>query len=299
MSRRLPPLNALRAFEAAGRHESFTRAAAELHVTQGAISRQVQQLESYLGVTLFERHHRALSLTPAGRELLPSLTGAFDSIELGVTRMLRSRRRRGLVVRVAPTFAMRWLMPRLNDFAADHPGIEVQMITTIDDAVETDFSRVDLAIVFGDGRWPGLHHDFLAEEYLLPVCRPDIAATLKSPEDLRHHVLLHTSPSHEDWRIWLEGAGVTGVDPATGPVFDTLFLAMEAAANGVGIAITDTAMLGKEVASGRLAVPFDRPVRSPYGYWLVAPAVQLERERVVLFRNWLLDQVARAVPPPG
>ncbi len=291
MKRRPLPLNALRAFEVAGRLESFTKASHELNVTQGAVSRQVQHLEDVLGRLLFERHHRRLKLTRPGRNLLASLAAAFDSIELAVSRIENRPDDTQLKVLSPLTFAMRWIVPRLGRFQMEHPDLQVQLGTYSDDAAPVDFNETDIAIRFADTPGDQLVHEFLTGERLLPVCHPNLAKQLKRPEDFGNVTLLHCSAQREDWRIWLKGTGIESVDPDRGPVFATLDMAMEAAASGFGAVISDPAMIGEYVVTNRLMVPFDLPVDSPYAYSLCYPEGRLERRKVKAFRDWLMSEI--------
>ncbi|HAY48367.1 MULTISPECIES: LysR substrate-binding domain-containing protein [Thalassospira] len=291
MKRRPLPLNALRAFEVAGRLESFTKASHELNVTQGAVSRQVQHLEEVLGRKLFERQHRSLKLTRAGRNLLVGLTPAFDAIEHAVARVEDRADDTQLSVLAPLTFSMRWIVPRLGRFQMEHPDLQVQLGTYNDDKAPVDFNEVDIAVRFADTQDEQLVHEFLTGERLLPVCHPDLAKKLKTPEDLAGVTLLHCSAQREDWRIWLSGTGIKGVDADRGPVFATLDMAMEAAASGFGVVISDPAMIGEYVVTNRLTVPFDLPVDSPYAYSLCYPEGRLERRKVRAFRNWLMGEI--------
>ncbi|MBX2832089.1 MAG: transcriptional regulator GcvA [Rhodospirillales bacterium] len=291
MKRRPLPLNALRAFEVAGRLESFTKASHELNVTQGAVSRQVQHLEEVLGRQLFERQHRSLKLTRAGRNLLVSLTPAFDAIENAVAKVEDRADDTQLSVQAPLTFAMRWIVPRLGRFQMEYPDLQVQLGTYNDDSAAVDFNEVDIAIRFADTQDEQLVHEFLTGERLLPVCHPDLAKKLKTPNDLAGVTLLHSSAQREDWRIWLSGTGIKGVDAGRGPVFATLDMAMEAAASGFGVVISDPAMIGEYVVTNRLTVPFDLPIDSPYAYSLCYPQGRLERRKVRAFRNWLMAEI--------
>ena len=291
MKRRPLPLNALRAFEVAGRLESFTKASHELNVTQGAVSRQVQHLEDVLGRKLFDRHHRSLKLTRAGRNLLLGLTPAFDAIEQAVAKVEDRADDTQLRVLAPLTFSMRWIVPRLGRFQMEHPDLQVQLGTYHDDKAPVDFNETDIAIRFADDQDEQLVHEFLTGERLLPVCHPDLAKQLKTPQDLVDVTLLHCSAQREDWRIWLAETGIKGVDPERGPVFATLDMAMEAAASGFGVVISDPAMIGEYVVTNRLIVPFDLPVDSPYAYSLCYPDGRLERRKVRAFRNWLMAEI--------
>lgn len=220
MARRLPHLNALRAFEAAGRHGSFTRAAAELHVTHAAISHQVRALEEHLGVSLFRRTTRAVKLTDAGQTLLPVMTKALDAMADAIQRLGADDATGSLTVGVTPAFAARWLVPRLAGFQAAHPEIDVRLAPSYQ---LVDFTRdeADLAVRYGHGRWSGVRADKLLSLDTVPVCSPALLTgpnPLRTPADLKHHTLLHDDLG-EVWRRWLVAAGIDGIDPTRGPKF--------------------------------------------------------------------------------
>lgn len=295
MARRLPPLKALPDFEAAARHLSFTKAADELHLTHGAVSRQVKALEDHLGVPLFRRLNRALLLTDEGqayvavvRELLERLVEASD-------RIRKRDERGGLTVTTTDSFAVKWLVPRLARFRAAQPAIDVRL--QANDAL-VDFARddVDLAIRYGRGVYPGLKADRLLTEDFVPVCSPALLQgkhPLLRPADLRHHQLLHEEATQIDWRMWLMAAGVKGVDPSRGPIYSHASLVMQAASNGEGVALGRTALLSEDLASGRLIKPFDIALKADYAYYVVYPPHAAERPKVAAFRDWLLAEAAR------
>lgn len=293
MTRRLPPLNALRAFEAAARHQSFTRAAAELHVTQGAVSHQVKGLEAELGIKLFHRHHQHLSLTDSGQACLPFVRDAFDRLAAGFEQ-LRARDQTGaLTVSVSPNFAAKWLVHRLGRFTTQHPDIDLRISAAIR---HVDFARedVDLVVRHGDGNWPGLHVVPLAYEELFPVCSPillDGAHPLRRPEDLGHHTLLHLG-HRQDWAKWLQAAGVLSVDLGQGPVFDQASLVIDAAVGGQGVALARTTLVATDLLAGRLLRPFELALPVPYAYYIVCPKATAARPKIALFRAWLLEEAA-------
>jgi LysR family glycine cleavage system transcriptional activator len=288
MPRRLPSLNALKAFEAAARHESFTRAAEELAVTQGAVSHQVKALEQELGLRLFLRERQRLRLTAGGRRLLEVARDAFDRIAAGVERLRASERSGELTVSTSPNFAAKWLVPRLGGFAAAHSGIELRLSANpahVDFAVDD----VDLAIRHGDGDWPGLAAIRLCREELFPVCAPELAKRLRRPADLKRATLLHLS-DRRDWAKWLEAAGVEGVALDRGPVFDQASLKLDAAAAGQGVALARTALADWELRSGRLVRPFALALAVPYAYWIVCPRPKAKTPKVKAFIAWLLAE---------
>lgn len=293
--RQLPPLNALRAFEAAGRHLSFTRAGAELHVTQAAVSHQVKALEAWLGLALFRRRGRAVVLTENGQNYLAAVRDGLDILADATDRLTRRQDSGVLTVATLASFAAAWLVPKLGRFQTLHADIDVRVAAS-DDIV--DFSRddVDLAIRYGRGDWPGLEVEQMMTEDLFPVCSPGLLQgphPLDKPEDLRHHHLLHDD-MRETWRIWLLAAGVEGVDPYRGPGYNLSALVIEAAADGQGVALARSALVRDHLASGRLVKPFEFALHAEYAYYLVYPARSLEHPKVRAFRNWVLDEAGAA-----
>src|SRR5690242_2099540 len=236
MARHLPPLNALRAFEAAARHLSLTRAADELSVTQAAVSQQVKALEARLGVKLFRRLPRALRLTEEGQALLPELRDAFDRLERAVARITAEAPGGVLTVSTLTTFALTWLVPRLARFHAAHPEIDVRLMTT---SRIVDFARedVDVAIRYGDGNWPELHVERVVGEVLTPLCGRALLDRLRRPADLGAATLLYTTGDEDEWPVWLARAGITAERGRRGPLFDATSIAVQAAIDGLGVAI--------------------------------------------------------------
>jgi LysR family glycine cleavage system transcriptional activator len=296
MAPRLPPLNALRTFEAAARHLSFTKAADELFVTQAAVSHQIRALEDHLGAPLFRRMNRALILTDEGQVLLPAVREAFDRLRAGVRRVADLSRGGALTISTTPSFAASWLAGRLARFQALHPEIELQLSAT---ARLVDFARegVDCAIRYGVGDWPGLISQRLFRTALLPVCSPmllDGANPLRRPENLAKHTLLHALDGADDWRLWLRAAGVEGIDPTRGPKFDTIPLVLQAAISGAGVGIGRRQLVQGELAAGRLVAPFDLELPDECAYYFVAPEATADQPKLAAFRTWLLAEVARA-----
>ena len=296
MSRRLPPLNALRAFEAAARHLSFTRAAQELHVTQTAISHQIKGLEERLGVRLFRRLPRGLLLTEEAQRLLPPVRDAFDQIAAAVERLSAGGSGARLTVSVLPPFAAKWLVPRLGRFRAAHPDLDLRIGATSE---LVDFARddVDVGIRMGRGIYPGLRVERLFGESLVPVCSPELRAgphPLLRPRDLRHHVLLHDD-DHADWELWLRLAGVSGVPPRRGPVFTDSALVVQAAAEGQGVALARRVLAAGDLAAGRLIQPFDVSIPHDLAYYLVCPEATAEQPKIAAFRSWLLAEAQAQV----
>ena len=292
MSRRLPPLNALRAFEAAARHLSFTVASEELHVTQGAVSRAVKGLEDHLGVTLFQRLPRALALTDEGKVLLAGVTEGLDRIAQAAARV--EARAHDLQVKVPPTFTIRWLMRRLIRFQTSRPDIRVRLNTGWE-WVDFDRDDFDAGIVFGVGPWPGLRADPLFEERLTALCAPSLLARLKAPADLARFTILHPDPHQSEWRAWLELAGMPDLDVDRNcQIFDTQDLAIQAAADGHGVTVADLSLVQDDIAAGRLAVPFPGLEARLGSYQLVSPKHLADRPALAAFRDWLLEE-ARGV----
>ena len=293
LGRRLPSLNALKAFEAAARHESFTRAAADLNVTQGAVSHQVKALEGELGLRLFRRERQRLIITEAGKAYLEVVRDAFDRIAGGTERLMQRQKSGILSVSASPNFAAKWLVHRLGRFAEANPGVDLRIDATTQ---HVDFARdeTDVAIRHGDGRWPGLHVTRLCEEELFPVCSPKLLkgrGALRAPADLAHRTLLHLDDA-QDWARWLEAAGVSGVDLARGPVFSQRSMAIDAAIDGQGIALARTALCAWDLLAGRLVRPFDFALQVPYAYWIVCPKANAELPKIAAFRDWLLAEAA-------
>jgi LysR family transcriptional regulator, glycine cleavage system transcriptional activator len=297
---RLPPLNALRAFEAAARHLSFTRAAEELNVTQTAVSHQIKGLEERLGVQLFRRRSRGLLLTEAAQRYAPALRAAFAQIAAATEQLSASGAGGALNLSTVPSFAAKWLVPRLGRFRAAHPEIDLRISASLR---LVDFSRddFDVAIRMGRGNYPGHRVDALFGEVMFPVCAPRLLTgpkPLQRPEDLRQHVLLHdvdvTSSAFaappQAWRLWLERAGVHGIDVERGPVFEDSAMLLDAAAEGQGVALGRSALVAADLAAGRLVKPFDLSLPFELTYYLVCPEATADRPKIAAFRAWLLAE---------
>ncbi len=298
MKKRLPPLNALRAFEAAGRLQSLTDAARELSVTPAAIGHQVKALEQYFGRSLVERRYRAIALTDAGRSLLPGLSEGFDRLNDAVEAFTAFEERRALLVTCATSFASRWLVPRLDRFYELHPEIDVRLDAT-QRVVDLRREEVDIGIRFGTGDWDGLEADYLIEEEMIPVGSPDLLALkpVARPADLAGHTLLHIDdgpgPAPVDWARWLAAAGVDGIDASRGPSFSMESMAIQAAIDGQGIALVSDVLAADEIAAGRLLRLFDLGLKSGIGlaYYLVYPSSRARSPRVAAFRQWLIAEI--------
>lgn len=290
----LPPLKALHVFEVAGRHLSFTRAAEELHVTQAAVSHQVKKLEEQLGVKLFRRLNRRLLLTEEGQIYLPAVREALRHIGHATDQLVAKHRSGVLTVSMLPSFAAKWLVPRLHKFRDLYPDVDVR-ISAFEWPVDFSRDEVDLAIRYGRGKWPGLRADPLLTEEVFPVCSPSLAGSdppLREPADLRHHTLLHDDFSREDWRIWLTAAGVSNVDPRRGPSFSHTSIMLEAAESGQGVALGRTPLVADDLARGRLIKPFDISLPADYAYYVVCPVEAAERPKIAAFRDWLLAEAS-------
>ncbi len=296
MARRLPSLNGLRAFEAAARHESFTKAADELCVTQGAVSHQVKALEAELGVKFFNREPKRLIITEAGRRYLEVVRDALDRTAAG-TDSLQQRQNAGvLTVSTSPNFASKWLVHRLGRFAEAHPGIDLRVSANMH---HVDFARedIDIAVRHGDGTEHGLHVTRLYTEELLPVCSPALLAgphPLRQPRDLMHHTLLHMD-HRQDWSKWLVAAGVGDMDLSRGPVFNQASMGIDAAVDGQGVALARTGLAAHDLIAGRLIRPFDLALAVPYAYWIVCPKATANLPKITTFRVWLLAEAAEDV----
>ncbi|MEL6372083.1 MAG: transcriptional regulator GcvA [Pseudomonadota bacterium] len=293
----LPPLNALRVFESAARHLSFTKAAEELNVTPGAVSQQIKTLEDFIGAKVFKRTKRALLLTDAAQASLPILREAFD--KLGeASRILAAPGDAGrLNVSVAPSLAAKWLVPRLDRFHERHEDIEVWVSADMD-IVDFAMDDVDIAIRYGAGNYDGLDVEQLMAETILPVCSPRLLTgetPLKSPADLAHHALLHDGSPDKDesaptWPMWLKAAGVCDVDGTKGIRFNQSSLVIEAAVAGKGVALAKSALALADLEAARLVVPFDFTTPSSFAYYIVHPASKARIKAVKAFKAWLKEE---------
>lgn len=290
--KRLPPLNALRAFEAAARHLSFTRAAEELFVTQAAVSHQIKGLEEFLGMKLFLRKNRTLLLTEEGQSYFLEIKDIFVSLQEATTRLLAMGAKGSITIALPPSFAVQWLVPKLSDFAEMEPDIDVR-IKAVDseDGFLTD--DVDLAIYYGKGRWSGLIAEKLYTEYLIPVCSPSLLMSnkpLDTLDDLKHHMLLHDT-SRESWKSFIRHFNVLGVNVNQGPIFSHTMLALQASALGQGIALVDNALAHPDISMGRLVCPFEERMATKQAYYIVYREAQAELGRIQAFKDWVLTQV--------
>ena len=304
------PFSALRVLECAARHQSFKRAAEELFITPAAVSQQIKTLEHQLGVKLFNRHSRGLSLTAEAEAGLPLLTAGLQQLSDAVRRIRSAGGEASLVVWMAPSFAAKWMVPRLHRFYAAHPEIDLTVSASrnLIDSRESgsgvpaeNFSRdmVDVAIRFGKGDYPGCRVDKLFDVTAIPLCSPRLLEgehPLRSPQDLRHHTLLHDDTVYEgrpDWATWLAAAGVDDVDSRHGIHFNHVNLALTAATEGQGVVLSMSTLAAEDIAAGRLVIPFDIALPLEYAYYLITREDRSEHEQTALFREWVMAE-ARA-----
>lgn len=297
---RLPPLNALKTLEAAGRLMSFTRAADELHVTPGAVSRQIRSLEDTLGFPLFERNHRDVRLTPESKAYVDALTDSFRQMERSTRRLLESRRQQPLYLHSAITFTLRWLVPRLVNYHALHPKQEIRLSTALPDpeelAASTDASlriRTEAALA----ATPALVGHRLVDIDLVPVCSPHLLAKhALTKEGFREQMLLRSFARPKDWGIWLEAAGIDGVDPEGGICFESSSLAYQAAIEGIGIALGMKALVAADIAAGRLVVPYDFELKTETGFYMVYSRAASQHGALMNFRDWIVGEAEAKRP---
>lgn len=306
MTRPIPPLNPLRTFEVAARHLSFTRAAQELFVTAAAVSHQIKTLEDSLGVALFIRHPKSLELTKAGEAYLPGIQAAFKQLA-EATQQLHSRGdSRSLKINVPPTFAVKWLIPRMIGFLKEHPDVDLKVSTS---AKPVDFDRddCDLAVRYGRGVYPGLHSELCLPVEVFPVCSPALLTgehPLREPADLRHHTLLHddsvyADSSNPNWAMWLQRAGVKGVDPTRGPSFWPSHLVINAAIDGLGVALAKRNWIERDLQEGRLVKLFDVSLAVEFSYFLVYPESREGDPLIASFVEWVRGEVAKDAAERG
>ena len=296
--RRLPPLNALRAFEAAARHLNFSRAADELSVTPGAVSQQIQNLEDYVGAALFKRTPKGLLLTDAAQTALPALREAFDRLAEAASLLTAAVDGRRLTLTAAPSFAAKWLVPRLGKFEEAHPQVDVWLSAGMD-IVDFATGEVDLAIRYGSGRYPGLEVTRLLSETVIPLASPELLANtpLNDPLDLANHILLHDgSPDADDscpdWAMWLAARGIKNVDGNRGPRFNQSSLVIEAAVNGRGVALAKQTLAQADIDAGRLVAPLQIATAVDFAYYVVHPKTKGRLPQVKAFVSWIQAEAA-------
>jgi LysR family glycine cleavage system transcriptional activator len=304
-ARRLPPLNSMRAFEAVARHLNITHAAEELSVTPGAVSQQIQNLEEYIGTTLFHRTTKGLVLTNEAIPAVPVLIEAFDRLSEAVEMLRGSDDTRRLTVSVAPSFASKWLTPRLENFALRNPGIDVWLSASIE---LVDFGRddVDLAIRYGNGSYAGLESQWLMSESVIPVISRELLeqTRLDTPEDLAGHVLLHDESPDADqscpnWQMWLAARGLRDIDGQRGPRFNQSSLVIEAALNGRGVALAKRNLAHADIEAGRLVAPLQIQTALDFAYYIVHPQGKGWRAPIKAFIAWLHEEACAGQEPAG
>ena len=294
-----PPLKAVRYFEAAARHLSFSKAAEELNVTHSAISHQIKALEEWVGQPLFDRTGRALRLTEAGRQFLPPVRSAFQQLSDAAQDLRQLCHGGPLTVSVLPSLASKWLVPRLFDFRAKHPEIEVRISAT-ERVEQIGQGGIDIAIRYGRGKWPNVEAELLLQDDLFPIASPVLLngdQALKEPRDLAHFTLLSDTTwqaaQFDFWQQWLEHAGVTGLELKSGGFsFNYSNLLIQAAIDGLGVALGNTMLASDDLRAGRLVRPFDISVPLDTGYYVVYVRDALKRPKIRAFRDWVVDQVA-------
>lgn len=295
MTWQLPSLAALRTFEAAARHMSFTKAAAELHLTQSAVSRQIRTMEEYLGVMLFQRVKQRLVLTEVGRNYLISIRSALEKMQEATVNLLAHRGRGGmLVLATPPAFATKWLIPRLAEFYKRNPQIVINLVTRtkpFDFAVEP----IDVAIHYGSSDWPGVVSVKLMGDDVEVVCSPSYAAShpsMRTPQDIAQHILLQQSTRPHLWHDWMGTRGITMDNAWSGPRFEHFYMMMQAAVGGLGVALLPRILVEDELNEGRLIIPFDGSHKSRDAYHFVCPPEKQNDPKIEIFRRWLSGQSA-------
>ncbi|VTU37547.1 transcriptional regulator GcvA [Variovorax sp. PBL-E5] len=293
----MPPLNALRAFVSTARHLSATKAAVELHVTLGAVSHQLRALEEFLGVDLFVRGHRKLTLTDAGERYFREVSVAFDSIRAATTALVEPGNRDMLKLRAYTTFSLRWLIPRLSSFYAENRSVEL-VLSTSNEPVDFSREKLDFAIRLGNGEWPGSIAERLIPNIVAPVCSPSLLARgpeVSKPIDLMRHVLLQSTwpERRDDWPTWLAEQGVATLDDFSFLYFESSALSYQAAIEGQGFVMAQMALVQDDIAAGRLVCPFDRCLdRGDFTYYLIYPEGRRLTSQMETFRQWLRAQCA-------
>jgi len=299
--RHLPPLNALRCFEAAARKGSFNQAADELFVTPSAVSHQIKTLETFLGLKLFRREKRKAMLTAAGEKYLTSVTHALDEIDSATRRLMTAPNISAVNLAVAPAFLTRWLVPRLRAFQQAHPDIELRLSASMGQ-IDFEHSDTDMAIYLGFGEWPDAEHHSLIQTRVVPVCSPKLLEAhlpLSSPQDMRHHTLLHVASRADEWPHMLEHHGLDESQFMKSMSFSSTSLALNAAMEGVGIALSDISLIERELQLKQLIVPFDISLNTRKAFYLVYQENRPLTYSMEAFREWILAQAAGSSAPPG
>jgi LysR family glycine cleavage system transcriptional activator len=302
--KRLPPLTALRAFEAVGRLGSIKGAAKELNVTSAAVTHQIRLLEESLGVALFARAARGLALTASGHEFFHTVSASFNSLHDAARKMRLANEKCALTVNSVPSFATCWLLPRLPAFYREHPGIQLEINIVGNPGQPIDFAQLEadvaIRVTAQDDIWAGQDAEKLTHEVMFPVCAPALVhggRPPRTPEDLAHHTLLIVTRRPEGWPEWLQGAAenganITGIDPAAGLKFDTIQMATSAAIEGLGVAMGRRPLIDSYLAEDRLVAPFDLKIPSKAAYWLICRPGTRATPVVEKFRQWLRRELA-------
>jgi len=291
--RRLPPLNALRVFDAAARHGSFNRASEELCVTPSAVSHQLKSLEEFLGVELFKREKRTISLTPAGERYLPSVQMALDEVEFATRKLITSPNSNVVNLSVAPAFLTRWLVPRIASFQTRHPEIELRIESSID-YIDFENSDTDMAVYYGKGHWTGIESHLMRNIFLTPVVSPQLLnekGGIRKPADLANFTLINVTGRNHEWSKILQKLGVSISSVAHTISFSSTSLAVSAAAEGIGVALADTALLQRETENGRLVAPLDVSLDSHNAFYLVYKENRSITPAMESFREWILEEM--------
>ena len=291
--RRLPPLNALRVFDAAARHGSFNRASEELCVTPSAVSHQLKSLEEFLGVELFKREKRTISLTAAGERYLPSVQIALDELEQATRRLVAAPNTNVVKVSIAPAFLTRWLVPRITRFQERFPEVELRVESSIE-YIDFDNSETDMAVYYGTGHWKGIESHMMRNIFLTPVMSPKLLESkepLNTPKDMLNHTLINVSGRSHEWTKLLQEQGISITEINKTISFSSTSLAVSAASEGIGIALADTALLGRELESGRLIAPFDISLDSHNAFYLVYRKNHSLTPAMMAFRDWILEEM--------
>ncbi|WP_417519185.1 transcriptional regulator GcvA [Marinobacter sp.] len=291
--RRLPPLNALRVFEASARKGSFAAAGDELSVTASAVSHQIKTLEEYLGVRLFSRSKRKVELTPSGEQYLMSVKHALDEIEMATHRLADNQESNVVRISVAPNFLTRWLMPRMSRFREIYPDIELQISASLG-LLDFNQSNTDMAVYYGNGEWDDIEVYFLQKVRLVPVCSPKLLEgnyPLRVPNDLRHHTLIYVGTRKWEWENWLQLAGAEFIAPKDSLQLSSSQLTTAAAQENLGVALADPTLTSREISSGNLVVPFDIPLDTRKAFYLVYQKHRPLTMGMKAFKEWLINEM--------
>lgn len=286
-------MNSLRSFEAAARLGSFQKAARELFVTPSAISHQVKSLEEFLEVELFLRQTRKIELTSAGKAYLKTVQKALNDIERATQKLIAAHGSGELNLAVAPAFLHRWLLPRMGRFYDQYPNVELE-ISASTGLIDFAHDDTDMAVYFGDGNWDDVECHFLKRSALIPVCTPDLLAKhpIHTPEDITHHTLLHVNKRPEEWRDWFAAAGTEMVERRKGLYLSSGLLTAQAAARGLGVALTDVSLVTEEIQSGQLVAPLDIPLELPKSFYLVYRKNRPMTSAMRQFKDWIMEEMA-------